>query len=166
MSEDKLSYAELLRVVEVFESSSAFSELHLKYGDVEVDLRKHGAAPDAARERAASADVAFPTAPMQALMPPSGRRPAAAAAGALPPGASIVKSPMVGIFYCAPEPGAKPFVEVGQRVAADTTVCIIEVMKLMNSVQPGVAGVVTHILVKDGEAVEFGQALIAIDADA
>ena len=73
---------------------------------------------------------------------------------------------MVGIFYCAPEPGATPFVKVGQRAAADTTVCIIEVMKLMNSIQAGSSGLVTHILVKDGEAVEFGQALVVIDPSA
>lgn len=70
---------------------------------------------------------------------------------------------MVGIFYCAPEPGATPFVNVGQRATADMTVCIIEVMKLMNSIQAGSSGVVTHVLVKDGEAVEFGQALLVID---
>lgn len=159
MSEYKLSYEELLRIVKVFESSSEFSELHLKYGDVEVDLRKHGAAPDSASARAVAANVPIPAAPAAPLPQPI-------SAGAFPSDACIVKSPMVGIFYCAPEPGATPFVKVGQRATADTTVCIIEVMKLMNSVQAGSSGVVTHVLVKDGEAVEFGQALVVIDPNA
>ena len=168
MSECKLGYEEILQIVKVFESSPEFSELHLKCGDVEVDLRRHGAAPDPASAQAIAARALVPTA--QATAPTAGNGAASAAApsapasaGAFPPGACIVKSPMVGIFYCAPEPGAKPFVELGQRIAADGTVCIIEVMKLMNSVQAGAAGVVTHILVNDGEAVEFGQALIVID---
>lgn len=158
MSECKLSYEELLKIVKVFELSSEFSELHLKYGDVEVDLRKHGAAPNSTHEQAFAANVPVP-AVAAAPMPVS----APASADAFPSGACIVKSPMVGIFYCAPEPGATPFVKVGQRTSADTTVCIIEVMKLMNSIQAGSSGVVTHILVKDGEAVEFGQALVVID---
>ena len=156
MSECKLSYEELLQIVKVFELSSEFDELHLKYGDVEVDLRKHGAAPESAGARAIAANVPVPAAPS----------PRPISAGAFPPEACIVKSPMVGIFYCAPEPGATPFVELGQRTTTDTTVCIIEVMKLMNSVQAGSAGVVTHILVNDGEAVEFGQALVVIDPNA
>jgi acetyl-CoA carboxylase biotin carboxyl carrier protein len=78
----------------------------------------------------------------------------------------VVRAPMVGTFYRAPEPGAAPFVEAGQHVTADTTVCIIEVMKLMNSIPAGCTGVVTHVLVKDAEPVEYGQPLIAIRPDA
>lgn len=74
-----------------------------------------------------------------------------------------VKSPMVGTFYRAPEPGAHPFVEVGSRVTADSIVGIVEVMKLMNSIPAGQAGVVTHILVNDGEPVEYGEALVVIE---
>jgi acetyl-CoA carboxylase biotin carboxyl carrier protein len=70
---------------------------------------------------------------------------------------------MVGTFYRSPEPGAKPFVEVGQEVGPGTTVCIIEVMKLMNSLPAGSAGRVTHVLVDDARPVEMGQALIVID---
>jgi acetyl-CoA carboxylase biotin carboxyl carrier protein len=69
---------------------------------------------------------------------------------------------MVGTFYRASEPNAAPFVEAGAMVEADTTVCIIEVMKLMNSIAAGAAGVVTHILVEDGAPVEFGQPIIVI----
>lgn len=175
MSESKLNYEELLQIVKIFESSSEFSELHLKYGDVEVDLRKHGAAPESASARASAASVPVATAPAQEFVSTGRKEPTridaapsapaspTVSASTFPSGACIVKSPMVGIFYCAPEPGATPFVNVGQRATADMTVCIIEVMKLMNSIQAGSSGVVTHVLVKDGEAVEFGQALLVID---
>jgi acetyl-CoA carboxylase biotin carboxyl carrier protein len=168
VSECKLSYAELLQIVEVFEASTEFSELHLKYGDVEVDLRKHGAGPVSASPRPIAAGVPVQAVPARALVSPEQEKwlasaDAAPTAPAFPAGACIVKSPMVGIFYCAPEPGATPFVKVGQRAAADTTVCIIEVMKLMNSIQAGSSGIVTHVLVRDGVAVEFGQPLVVID---
>jgi acetyl-CoA carboxylase biotin carboxyl carrier protein len=94
---------------------------------------------------------------------------ATAAAGAtnvalpdLPAGTHVIKSPMVGTFYRASEPGAKPFVEPGQRVKPDTIVCIIEVMKLMNSVEAGVAGTVTHVFAENAAMVEAGQPLVAI----
>lgn len=80
-----------------------------------------------------------------------------------PEGVILIKSPMVGTFYHSPEPGASPFVEVDQWVTPETTVCIIEVMKLMNSIKAGHSGNVTHILVNDGEPVEFGQVLMVID---
>ena len=175
MSECRLSYEELLQIVKAFELNPDFSELHLKYGDFELDLRKHGAAPNSADANANAASARILSAPTQVCVsraenglaevgaPPSTPLPPPLSTGTFPSGACIVKSPMVGIFYCAPEPGATPFVEVGQRTGADTTVCIIEVMKLMNSVQAGSSGVVTHVLVKDGEAVEFGQALVVID---
>lgn len=157
MSECKLSHEELLQIIKVFELSSEFVELHLKYGDVEVDLRKHGAAPaQASVPLGGKGPAKVDAAPSAPVCPP-------VSADAFPSGACIVKSPMVGIFYCASEPGATPFVKVGQRATADMTVCIIEVMKLMNSVRAGSSGVVTHVLVKDGEAVEFGQALVVID---
>ena len=82
---------------------------------------------------------------------------------AFPPGAVLIKSPMVGMFYRASEPGARAFVEVGQQVDAETTVCIIEVMKLMNSISAGQKGTVTHILVGDSEPVEYGQVLMVVD---
>ena len=177
MSESKLSYEELLQIVKVFESSLEFNELHLKYGDVEIDLRKHGAALSSVTAQPIIANVPVPKANAQPSVPPGGKEPAkvnaapfapvppSVSAGAFPSGACVVKSPMVGTFYCASEPGATPFVKVGQRVTANMTVCIIEVMKLMNSVQAGSAGIVTHVLVKDGDAVEFGQTLVVIDPD-
>jgi acetyl-CoA carboxylase biotin carboxyl carrier protein len=75
----------------------------------------------------------------------------------------IVKAPLVGTFYRAPAPGRAPFVEVGDVVAANQAIGIIEAMKLMNSVTAGQHGRVTEILVADGAAVEFGEPLIALE---
>jgi acetyl-CoA carboxylase biotin carboxyl carrier protein len=76
-----------------------------------------------------------------------------------------VKSPMVGTFYGAPEPGAKPYVSVGTRVSKGQTLCIIEAMKIMNEIESEVAGVVTEVLASDAQPVEYGQALYRIDAN-
>lgn len=167
MAERDLSYEDLLQILQLVESSSQFSEFHLKYGDIQIDLRKHSSGPvrlDSVRgSERASAPAAEPPPRPDPAPAPAVAVPVRTAAPVVPEGAVIVKSPMVGTFYSAPEPGAKPFVEVGQRVAPDTVVCIIEVMKLMSSIAAGNAGVVTQILVNDGEAVEFGQPLIVID---
>jgi len=74
-----------------------------------------------------------------------------------------VKSPMVGTFYAAPEPGAKPYVTAGQRVEKGEIVCIIEAMKIMNEIESEYAGVVREIVASDGQPVEYGQALYRID---
>jgi acetyl-CoA carboxylase biotin carboxyl carrier protein len=79
-------------------------------------------------------------------------------------GTSTVKAPLLGSFYSTPKPGEPPFVAVGDRVEANTVVCIIEVMKLMNSVEAGVAGVVSAVHAADGELVEHGQPLFTIRA--
>jgi len=74
----------------------------------------------------------------------------------------IVKSPIVGTFYRAPAPGAKPFVEVGSRVKKGDVLCIIEAMKIMNEVKSDVDGFVEEILVENGQPVEYGQPLFKI----
>jgi acetyl-CoA carboxylase biotin carboxyl carrier protein len=74
-----------------------------------------------------------------------------------------VKSPMVGSFYRSSSPGAKPFVEVGDTVAVGETVCIIEAMKILNEIESDKAGVVKKILCDNGQAVEYGQALVVIE---
>jgi len=74
-----------------------------------------------------------------------------------------VKSPMVGTYYTAPEPGAKPYVTVGSRIAKGQILCIIEAMKIMNEIESEFAGVVTEIAVQDAHPVEYGQVLFRID---
>ena len=74
-----------------------------------------------------------------------------------------VKSPMVGTYYTAPEPGAKPYVAVGSRIAKGQILCIIEAMKIMNEIESEFSGVVTEVAVQDAHPVEYGQVLFRID---
>ena len=77
-------------------------------------------------------------------------------------GAVTIDAPMLGVFYRAPSPGAPPFVDVGTRIERDTIVCVIEVMKMMNSVPAGVVGTIAEVHVENAEAVEFGQPLFRV----
>lgn len=79
-----------------------------------------------------------------------------------PKGVAIT-SPMVGAFYASPSPGAKPFVKVGDTVAAGQVVCIVEAMKLMNEIESEVSGKITQICVEDGQSVEYGQVLMYVE---
>jgi acetyl-CoA carboxylase biotin carboxyl carrier protein len=78
-------------------------------------------------------------------------------------GGNEVKSPMVGTFYSAPEPGAKAYVSVGSRVSKGQILCIIEAMKIMNEIESEVSGLVTEVLATDAQPVEYGQALFRVD---
>ena len=86
----------------------------------------------------------------------------ALAAAPLPEGTEV-KSPMIGTFYRKPSPDAEPFVEVGAKVGADTVVCIIEAMKVMNEIKAEVKGTIIEVLMEEGKPVEYGQALFRID---
>lgn len=74
-----------------------------------------------------------------------------------------IKAPLVGTFYRAPAPGAEPFIEVGDRVNVEDTICIIEAMKSMNEIKADISGVVQEIRAQNGQLVEFGQTIILID---
>ena len=74
-----------------------------------------------------------------------------------------IKSPMVGTYYQAPEPGAEPYVQVGSRVTSGQTVCIIDAMKIMNEIEAEITGVVREVCVEDAQPVEFGQVLFRVD---
>lgn len=107
-----------------------------------------------------------------ASAPPLGA-PRAATAGAPAPADAApatrlveVKSPMVGTFYRAPEPGAEPYVKPGTRVSVGQTLCIIEAMKIMNELESEVSGVVREVLVEDAQPVEFGQVLFRMEPNA
>jgi acetyl-CoA carboxylase biotin carboxyl carrier protein len=108
-------------------------------------------------------------APVPMVIPgsPAAARPAAseAAPAALAAGAALkeIRSPMVGTFYRAPEPGAEPYVKASTRVTPGQTVCIIEAMKIMNEIEAEIAGVVREICVEDAQPVEFGQVLFRVD---
>ena len=148
-------------------SESGVAELEITEGEDHVRIvnRKENTTapalvvqtPSAASAAIAAAAAAAP-APVEAPAPTA---PAAAPAASAEPRKTI-NSPMVGTFYRAPSPGAKPYADVGQRVKAGDTVCIIEAMKLMNEIEAETDGVIQEILVDNGAPVEFGQPLFVI----
>jgi acetyl-CoA carboxylase biotin carboxyl carrier protein len=153
MRKESLTYEDVLRIVELVKSTR-FSEFRLKVGEIEVHLK---------RKNGASEEVGgLP-------MPAEGAAIASSSSGVpgrtFAPDARLVRSPMVGTFYRAPGPDAEPFVEVGRHVEPDTTVCIIEVMKLMNSIAAETRGVVAEILVENGARVDYGDVLMVIGPD-
>lgn len=135
-------------------AESGIAEIEVTEGEDKVRIVKHAHAAVAPPAPAVAALAAAPAVPAP---PPAAAPPAAEAA----PG-NAVKSPMVGTFYRSPGPDAKPFVEVGQVVKPGDTLCIIEAMKLLNEIEAEVAGTVREILVQNGQAVEYGQALFVI----
>jgi len=108
------------------------------------------------------AAYAAPPAPVPAA---AGAVPATSGGAPAPASSALkeIKSPMVGTYYKAPEPGADPYVKVGSRVAVGQTVCIIEAMKIMNEIEAEVAGVIREVLVDDTQPVEFGTVLFRVD---
>jgi acetyl-CoA carboxylase biotin carboxyl carrier protein len=114
----------------------------------------------------------LPAALMDSRVTPASGIPAAIVDAAAQPRAERasaaleVKSPMVGTYYGAPEPGAKPYVSVGDRVQKGQTLCIIEAMKIMNEIESEFTGVVKEILAQDAQPVEYGQVLFRIDPNA
>lgn len=133
---------------------SGISELEVTEGEEKVRIAKHATGP-------APVSYAAP-APVMAVAPAAA--PAASAAASEPalPDGHVVKSPMVGTFYRASAPGAKPLAEVGQSVAVGDVLCIVEAMKLMNEIEADAAGTIKGILVENGEPVEYGEPLFII----
>ncbi|HEY3727010.1 MAG TPA: acetyl-CoA carboxylase biotin carboxyl carrier protein [Solirubrobacteraceae bacterium] len=140
---------EILRIID----ESELDELSIETEGFSLHVRKGGGVaraepPQSVRSAAATrAD----------REPPPGSPPPQADDGLI-----AIPSPMLGTFYRAESPGATPFVEVGAEVEPDTIVCIIEVMKMMNSVPAGVSGTVTEVCGENGQLVEYGEPLFRV----
>ena len=138
---------------------SGIAELEVTEGEERVRIARGGAVSVTPLGTASPATAA--TAP--ATSAAAGAAPAPAAAEPAPgQEGHLVKSPMVGTFYRAPSPDAKPFVSAGDPVKEGQTICVIEAMKLMNEIECDISGVVKAILVENGQPVEYGQALFII----
>ena len=164
MSPQPFDFQDLLQLVELMKSTSQFSEFKLRANGIELELRR-GPAGEVAVAAPVTSPLPIAKTPPASLSAPEAPTSAALARPArdvAADGRHAVTAPMVGTVYLAPEPGAPPFVQVGQSVEADTQVGIVEVMKLMNSIVAGQKGVVSDILVEDGEAVEYAQPLFFI----
>ncbi len=134
---------------------SGIAELELTEGEEKVRISRFGAS---AQPMMMPQMYQLPTAPAA----PAAAAPVAAEAAPAAIEGHVVKSPMVGSFYRASSPGAKPFVEVGQSVSAGETLCIIEAMKLLNEIEADQGGVIKAILVENGQPVEYGEPLFII----
>ncbi len=153
----------LKTLIELVESSG-IAELEIQEGEERVRITR-SPAPGAVGAAAGAAPhpiqmAAVPLSATPASAPALAEAPAPAAPAE--PEGHVVKSPMVGTFYRAASPGAKPFVEVGDTVQVGDPLCIIEAMKLMNEIEADQAGVVKLLLVENGQPVEFGQPLVVI----
>lgn len=150
---DVFELERLRQLIELMETHD-LTEINLRQGDEKVQLRR------------GSQVSMVPMSAAAPLAPPTAAAPAPAATAS--EGANIVtiKAPMVGTFYAKPNPESPPFVKVGQRVGADTVLCIIEAMKVFNEIPAEVSGEIVAVLVNDQQAVDFGCPLFKVDTSA
>lgn len=158
MKLDDRDVQEIVRLLD----DSGYDELTLETGRFRLVLRRGQGGWSQERQTRAEPNLEEPV-----KREPAAREPAAAEApaqeSAADDGLIEVPAPMVGTFYRAPQPGAKPFVEVGSKVEPDTVIAIIEVMKLMNSVPAGVSGTIREICAENAEFVERGHCLVRVE---
>jgi acetyl-CoA carboxylase biotin carboxyl carrier protein len=143
---------EILRIID----ESQLDELRIDMPGFQLNVRRGG--PPLAAD-----------APAPAPAPAAASEPQAAEREPAPSGDSnsalAIEAPMLGTFYRASAPGEMPFVDVGSTVAPDTVVCLIEVMKMMNSIKAGVAGTVVEVCADNAQLVEYGEPLFRVDPD-
>jgi acetyl-CoA carboxylase biotin carboxyl carrier protein len=149
-----LTAADIAEIARLLDESK-FSSLTLETGGMKLRIRRDGGGWSVPGEREAKPEAPPPA---EAEPPP----PLGQEAGAARAGEVDVPAPLLGNFYAAPRPGDPPFVQPGDAVSEDTTIGIIEVMKLMNPIRAGVSGKVVSVLAADGSAVEKGQPLVRV----
>jgi acetyl-CoA carboxylase biotin carboxyl carrier protein len=145
------------KLIELLEESD-IAEIEIHEGEESVRISR---ASQVAITAPAAAPVAAPAAPATMAAPAIAESPAEPASPEI--SGHQVMSPMVGTFYRAPSPDAKPFVEEGDQVSVGDTLCIVEAMKILNQIESDKAGTVKKILVENGEPVEFNQPMFVID---
>ncbi|MAA73444.1 MAG: acetyl-CoA carboxylase, biotin carboxyl carrier protein [Salinisphaeraceae bacterium] len=150
----------LKKLIELVEESG-IAELEITEGEESVRIGRYPSGGMASIPQYAPAPP--PAAPAPAEPPAdAGKSSGGGDKGSDQPDGHVVRAPMVGTFYEAPSPESQPFVEVGDRVSADQTLCIIEAMKMLNQIEAEVSGEVKAVLVENGQPVEFDQPLFII----
>jgi len=153
----ELTHDDVKKILEIIDRTEHLDEVELVFREFRLHVRRG----NAGAERASSLGISDASAgPIEAPKP--GMQPRARTEPSLADGEVAIRAPMLGTFYRAPSPGQPPFVETGQRVKADDVVCLIEVMKLFNSIRAGVDGVVRSIPAENGSLVEYNQMLFVI----
>ena len=147
---------------EAFKLIEEMLELMESRGLVELEIEQQGLRIRLKKAGGPASVVEYVTAPPQAAAVPASHAAPSAKPAEPPSDITYIKSPMVGTFYRSPSPDASPFVEAGQTIENGQVVCIIEAMKLMNEIKAEVAGKIVEVLVQNGDPVEFGQPLFAV----
>jgi acetyl-CoA carboxylase biotin carboxyl carrier protein len=159
----ELSEDDVLHILKLIDESK-FDYFQLEVGELKITVSKGDPIPlgnSAQPVTMSAAPAAAPAAAPKPVAAPAAS-PAAPKPAAIPAGHLAVTAPLLGTFYVAPEPGAPPFVQVGQQVTEDTTCGLIEVMKVFNSVRAGVKGTIVEVVAANGGFVEFGQPLFIV----
>lgn len=154
---DVFNVRRIRRLVALMEEHG-LSEIDLRQGEMRIQLRRG--------ELPSGVPAVPPSIGPGAASPAAQPRPAAEEPSEKPPGEDhlvLIRSPMVGTFYAAPDPESPPFVKVGDHVGPETTVCIVEAMKVFNQIPAEVSGRIVAVLVENGEPVEYGQPLFRVD---
>ena len=147
------------KLIELLDETGV-AEIEIKEGEESVRISRH---PSGGTFAMMPQHMMYGPPPAPAAAPATPSAPVAAAAPAAASVDQAVTAPMVGTFYSAPAPGAKPFVDIGSEVKAGDVLCIIEAMKMMNQIESDKAGRVVSVLAKNGDPVEFGQPLFVIE---
>ena len=157
----ELTEDDVLHILKLIDESK-FDYFQLEVGELKITVSKGEPIP----VTSTSQNTSVAPAPGAAAAKPAATAAApttqATKAVAIPEGMLPITAPLLGTFYVAPEPGAPPFVKVGQQITEDTTVGLIEVMKVFNSVRATVAGTVVEVVAQNGQFVEFGQTLFIV----
>ena len=156
-----MDFKDIKKIVELMDEHG-LSQFMLEQDETKLELKKGGDVDVAAiSQLMASAPAPAAASAAAPATAPAGAAPDPEPSG-LPAGTEEITSPMVGTFYTASAPDADAFVKIGDRVSADTTVCIVEAMKVMNEIQAEIAGEIVEILVENGTAVQFGEPLFRV----
>jgi acetyl-CoA carboxylase biotin carboxyl carrier protein len=155
----ELSEDDVLHILKLIDESK-FDYFQLEVGELKITVSKGDPIPlgSTPQTTTVAPAPAAPSAPKPAAAPAA----QAAKPVEVPAGMATITAPLLGTFYVAPEPGAPPFVKVGQQITEDTTVGLIEVMKVFNSVRATVKGTVVEVVAQNGQFVEFGQILFIV----
>ena len=149
------------KLIELLEESG-IAEIEIKEGEEALRISRMPTGGIAAAQLAPM-QIPMPAAPLAAPIAAAAPQVAAAPAAKAKPNEHVITAPMVGTFYGAPSPGAKPFIEIGDEIKVGTVLCIIEAMKMMNQIESDKAGRVTSIMARNGDPVEFGQPLFVVE---
>jgi acetyl-CoA carboxylase biotin carboxyl carrier protein len=149
------------KLIELLEESG-IAEIEIKEGEEALRISRMPTGTAAAHHPLPP--IAMPmAAPLAAPVQAAAPRPADVAAAKAKANEHVITAPMVGTFYGAPSPGAKPFIEIGDEIKVGQVLCIIEAMKMMNQIESDKAGRVTSIMARNGDPVEFGQPLFVVE---